>query len=296
MPLGGKGIDRMNARVASLLLTLASLLVAAVPGSAAGQQSVGVSTRAPTAGNSFYESFGVGWSFQRMGPGGGFFVRGPGLAPPPFGLGDPAAGAHLGFAQVGNGSRFSLNLFAAQGSSRSNSVQAASVVVPNGGQGFISDTSVRPFVIGWIPVVGQQAISPLHERLQRLASQPGNRLANEHVAAVESSSQGRAPSTSAPQQPALRLGTSSSAERGESSVAEIHRQRQAARAAFDDEIQNLIACGEGYQQQNQLGVAIIYYQQAASRAEGQHREEIQRRVAELKQLTRNIHQRSAARP
>ncbi len=137
-----------------LCLILAVALSASFVSTSRAQQ-VRVGTPFQQLNDSFYENFNIGWGFSRMRPNGsGFFFNGPGAAPPPFGGHDPNGDAQLGFGTRGrNGSGF-FNFSFGQGNSRSMSTTTPSVVVPNGYGGTISSLTQRPFVTGFIPVVG----------------------------------------------------------------------------------------------------------------------------------------------
>lgn len=115
-----------------------------------GQQT-NVSTPASGVGHSFYEHIGSSWGLR--GPG-WFFNFGGGGTTPQFGGYNPNAGANLGFGFNQGGLSGGFNFYASQGSTRSAFSGSPSVTVMNGAQGFISDTSLSPFVIGFIPVVG----------------------------------------------------------------------------------------------------------------------------------------------
>ena len=130
-------------------------------------QQVTVGTPFNTAGSSYYEQFGVQWGLR----GNGWFARFGGPVAPPFGGFDPNAGASFGFG----GRNGFLNFSAAQGSSTTFGSQTPILTLPNGGTGFIADQSMRPFVTGIIPVVGDGPPvvpfrSVLDERLSRLSA------------------------------------------------------------------------------------------------------------------------------
>lgn len=78
------------------------------------------------------------------------------LAVPQFGGFDPSAGASIGFAILSDIEAFFF-VNAAQGSRRSNLLQAPKVTLFNGQQAFVSDQSQSPFVVSVIPVVGDFA-------------------------------------------------------------------------------------------------------------------------------------------
>jgi len=78
------------------------------------------------------------------------------LAVPQFGGFDASAGASLGFAVLSDIEAFFF-INAAQGDSRTNILQAPKVTLFNGQTAYVQDTSMSPFVMGLIPVVGDFA-------------------------------------------------------------------------------------------------------------------------------------------
>lgn len=76
------------------------------------------------------------------------------LATAPFG--NPQQVANFGFAILSEIEAYFL-IEAAQGDSRTNTLNAPKVTLYNGQQAFVADASSRPFVIGVIPVVGEFA-------------------------------------------------------------------------------------------------------------------------------------------
>jgi general secretion pathway protein D len=77
---------------------------------------------------------------------------------PPFGNPDLAAGSQIGLAILSDLELFFF-LQAAQGNSRQNILQAPKVTMFDGQIGTINDSAVRPFVIGFDPVVGDFAVA-----------------------------------------------------------------------------------------------------------------------------------------
>jgi hypothetical protein len=136
-------------------------VLAAICLSSVEAQQVKVSTPFQQINDGFYENFNIGWGFSRRRPNGsGFFFNGPGGAPPAFGGYDPNSDGHLGFGTAGrNGSGF-FNFSFGQGNSRSMVSTTPSVVVPNGYGGTITSVNQRPFVTGFIPVVGGLPATP----------------------------------------------------------------------------------------------------------------------------------------
>ena len=263
-----------------------SLVMLAV-GHAAAQQAV-VSTPLNRVNDSFFERIGVGFNFSI--PNGGnppivFRQGGAAAAIPAFGGFDPNAGANLGVGIRGNGFNANFNISAAQGSSRSFSSVTPSVTVPNGGTGFISDGSQRPFVTGLIPVVGgynvprpyfpsvqPHTINPLRAKIQQYYEQQAKRTVGdaERLAGAMLPRAELSPTDKM----SLKLGASraSSAGYGDLSVAEIKRNKAVLDAAETDaknqEILALIERARGAEAAGKLGAAKIYYRQAATRATG----------------------------
>ncbi|MDX1961614.1 MAG: hypothetical protein SFX18_00585 [Pirellulales bacterium] len=170
--------------------------------------------------DNFHEQVGVGWNFGLNTPppvgfnndGGPGAIVGLGLNGQPqqginFGFGGPnppgvpipgnpaAPVGQLGWQVQGNGFRAGFNVFAGQGSSRSNVSQTPMITTLNGYPGYFSATTQRPFVTSVIPVVGGygsgfvqpvvvypsgqipwptgggQAVSPIAAKLERLRAE-----------------------------------------------------------------------------------------------------------------------------
>ena len=165
-----------------LLLTTASISVLLGFASSGDAQQVYTTVPLVNTRDSFYESFGTDWGFSHRGRNGYFFFNrgGANTAIPAFGGYDPNAVARFGFGSRGRNGSFYFNGWAGQGSSRTITSAAPSLMLQNGGSGFVQDISVRPFVTGLIPVVGDGAVSPVEERLERLRQEaalvnPGSR-------------------------------------------------------------------------------------------------------------------------
>lgn len=80
-----------------------------------------------------------------------------GTTVPSFGGFDPGAGSTIGVAILSDIEMF-LFLQAAQGNTRSNVLQAPKVTMFDGQFGTINDTTTRPFVLGYQPIVGDFAV------------------------------------------------------------------------------------------------------------------------------------------
>ncbi len=139
-------------------------------------QQATYATPLTSTNDSFFESFGVNWGFERSTPRGGAFFRfgTPNGAIAPFGGFTSQAGGRLGFGIRGAGGSSFFNFSAAQGSQRSVTSTTPSVTMMNGTLGSIQNATVRPFVTGVTPVVRGRVTSPVLERLERLKyEQPG---------------------------------------------------------------------------------------------------------------------------
>jgi hypothetical protein len=261
-------------------------------------QQTTVGTAMNNVGDSFFEGIGVG--FNARGPNWFFTNGGSGGAIPQFGGFDPNAGATLGFGFRGPGFSGSMNIGAAQGSTRGMSSTAGSVTVPNGGMGSISDLTLVPFVTSVVPVVGgavDQSI-PHFGMIGPSNSIPKSSLFDERIARLKggetptpissgSSSNGGAASggqsnssiSSAdtakdPQTQLLASAQQSSAgQSGGGSIAEIRRKQAAEDAKLNQEIQSLFDQARAAKAAGKTGVAKIYYEQAARRATGAQKEE-----------------------
>ena len=214
------------------------------------------------------------------------FFNYPGLnsAVPFFGGWDPATDARFGFAGRKGNTRFGFNMALQQGSSRTMIGSAPSVMVPNGGSGSISSTTLRPFVTGWIPVVGQQFRPPL-----RLPPAWQSRTAELSRSSSRPKEVDDAPLRISTRQPRTNSSITT-ATQGEESVAAIRRNQLLEDQARLQEVEELVERARGAEQAGKLGVARIYYQQAANRSTGElktllleREQELKRRKAALQQ-------------
>jgi hypothetical protein len=246
-----------------------------------------------------------------MGPRGGWtFSTGPAnTALPPFGGFDPATQAQFGVGGRAGGINFNFNMFGAEGSTRTNTVTAPTLVIPNGGTGAIFDGSVRPFVMGVVPVVGDGIIngaprmppmaptyvSPLQDRLQRLkqGETPRSRPAVARSASDDPEPRSVARNDDSPlvlnggkrsESAALSKSAAagdSSANHGDVSVAEIRRQQAQTDNATDQEIAVRLEKARSYEEAGKFGIAKIYYQQAAARATGNLKKRLLEKIQTL---------------
>lgn len=261
-------------------MLLASWIVMAVSvgrtDMALGQQ-VTLGTPMQRLNDSFYESFGFNWGFRSNRPGGLFFHNGgAGQAVPPFGNFNPNSQAGFGFG--GNGWHFGFS--GGAGSSRSIISETPYVTVPNGGFGYVGNQSLRPFVTGVVPVVGDGSRTMLDERLRRLAEEGSQDARNYRGKDIQGA-------VAASNDDPMSLGpqTPSSAEQSELSVAEIRRRQQAAEAAMSAEIDQLVARARSAEADGKRAVARIYLEQAARRASGEQRQTLLEKIAELRRTS-----------
>jgi len=236
-------------------------------------QLIHLETPIQTTDHSFYESTGVGWSFQK----GNFRFDWPGgNALPQFGGFDPNEAANLGFGVNGRGGRFRLNLTMAQGSSTTRTTASPSLVIPNGGFGFLNNTINRPFVTSFVPVVNDgffvPTTSPIQARLARLASEPLPPVSTPRRKKIAS-------------QRSNRIETPSSAEFGDISVEEIRRQVRRRKAVesqqLADKVRKLIAHARNCESQGKWGAARDFYRSAIRQSTEETREKIQEQLSRV---------------
>lgn len=258
-------------------------------------QAQQVNLQAPlvTATDSFSERFGVGFGFRF--PGGFFNQNSFGVAQPPFA--DPGAvnsGANFGFSLGKGPYRANFNFAAGQGSRRSLVSQTPSVTVQNGGSGAIFDGTVRPFVTGVIPVVGgiSGRVPPTgYAATRQYATPSGPTLYDRYQNYMAQKAAGTLPDTApnlseaAKREIEMASGLTSTAGHGDISVADIKRNRELARIAEEEaverEVAALLAKAEGARSARKFGLAKVYYQQAAARAEEPLKAKIKAQIAGL---------------
>jgi hypothetical protein len=258
----------------STAVAIAAVLAGAAAPAAGQQANVGIGY--PAVGTSYYESVAVQWGLR----GNGWFFNFGGPPPVPmFGGYDPGAGANFGFS----GPRGYFNLTAAQGSSRSLVGTAPSVTVMNGGTGYFSDSVVRPFVTGFVPVVGAAGPGPtmLDERLSRL--QAGEQPPSRPTPQGQANAAGKAPAARF-----VRTAASSTAERGDLSVAQIKAEQAAKRAeqqaAVQAQVDDLLEKAHAAEEAGKLGAAQLLLKSAARRAGHLQQAKIAAEIDRLQQL------------
>ena len=224
---------------------------------------------------------------------------------PPVGGHDPAADANIGFGLLGSEGAALFNFIGGQGNNRSHVSQVPTVVIPSGGTGSFIDTSQTPFVTGLIPVVGHApalpyypvsratTYYPLHDRINRYRQQQHEvqqrRQRGEAAPADKAAMVAAGVDLKKEDKLALNLIASrgSTAGHGDLSVAEIKRRRKASEAtaerAASGEILALIERGRGAEEAGKASVAVIYYRQAASRADGELKQELAEKIKQLQE-------------
>jgi len=232
-----------------------------------------------------------------------------------------------GFSErLGPGIRFDLggpspslriNWGAGQNSTRSLVSQTPSLTVTDGYPGYFAHGSVRPFVVGFTPVVGSapwtypqfgwgnsptayaapnyQATSPVAERWNRLQTEPPTQGARSGVRqgspTLDLERAGITPE-SARSPTILGLSNSgssnsglsnsgSSAERPDISVSEILRQRQIATSPKPAEYAKRLQRAENAEKLGKLRLAANYYRIARKHATDAQRRWLDQRIGDL---------------
>lgn len=221
--------------------------------------------------NSFYERFETGFSYRN----GNFsFLWNP-QAIPPFGGYDPSADANLGYSFRGpGGGRFNLGLTMSQGSSRSSSATSPSMTIPNGGMGGLINATFQPFVTGYIPVIGgggQPKTSVATEVLQALNAGETMESLLRKYGTDRSSTSTRLQAMTVEVADEERSVTST-AERGDLSVAEIQRQHARSDRLDEEkrvaEYRDLMQRGQSGESEGNLTLARFAYRTAIRKSEG----------------------------
>jgi hypothetical protein len=260
------------------------------------------------ASNGFFENNGVNFGFNipaplptngqsavvglnpfgGVNPGGiNFGQGGAGGVAPGVGGFNPADANTFGFTINSGLGAFNFGITASQGSDSFVGSQSASVTVMDGGTGFISDASLRPFVTSVTPVVGgfagasqpqfmipgpAPAVAPfgssaLGERLHRLGEKPGPREKSPAGSAIQvEDAVAEVPQDSFARE--LATARQSTAGQPAAGVAEIRAQQAAVDEAANAELRGILAQAEEAMNLGKPNVAKIYYQQLARRATG----------------------------
>ena len=168
-----------------------------------------------SGGQNFVSATNVNFGLQFTSPDSVMFFRsgGPstGLAAPAFGGLGPGGGWSLGVGGANGGWSWNLGIHGVQGSSRQSTSVTPMLTLADGGFGFINNSIQRPFVTGFVPVVGDwpsfdaevrqlqqraftqrfyQALSVLNAQ-QRADEEAEERLYQEHQQRLQSRQQSR---------------------------------------------------------------------------------------------------------
>jgi len=304
----------MRARHTTLAVgVLVSLLACAVP-SQAQQATIGTPFR--TLHDSFFENSSISWSGNYRGV--TFSYGGAALAVPPFGSPQNTAGLTTNFAFVGKDGQINFGLNFSQGNNQALTTQTPSVTIMNGQTGYVSDTSLTPFVISAIPVVGAFPVSPqplqpisgndpnaIDPRIQALLQAHADAKAQaEAQAGVQPQIGGPIPPPPHEQRPnnvaaqqnmkpmnvhdpgevaeqRLVAAQESSAGRPALSVAEAKRLHQQEQVAANGEMAALMERARALEEDGKPNVAKIYYQRIAAHATGELQQKARARLYEL---------------
>jgi hypothetical protein len=275
--------------VRSPLCLLVVAALAALAPQRASAQNVTVATPFHGAGDSFYERFGTSWSMR--GP--NFFASfGGGNAAPPFGGYTPNAGLQGGFSFGGGPFSGGLNFSAAQGASRSITSTTPMLTTLNGYPGFFTDSVQRPFVTGFVPIVGPGAVGyaplvsgvPVQPQLSPLASTLPwqEKLAGQ---ALQLPSRAKAVDEEEPL-PVSPAGSGANSDRNgridplPPTRAERERQKATEDAARNNAARTYYEKGLAASENGKPGVAKIYFEMAAKRATGPLKETIEERMSQ----------------
>lgn len=277
-------------RLAARCLTAAGLCVSGAA-LAYGQHQPQATVTVPfnQAGSGFSEQIGTNWGFN---VGNHFFFNFNGGAPaPPFGGFVPGAGLQTGLGIVNGPGGFNghFNLTAGQGAQTSLVGQSITTTMPSAVPASLADTSQAPFVLGAVPVVGDQSTSPLAERIERMKEGGGYgpREGRQRSAAAEQSAA----------DPGSNLGTggggaavpsggpSTATQPPAGSVAQLAALRAAAEQTREQvqqqELEAIVAKAREAEAAGKSGQARIYYRQAAARAASPLKEQLLDRAAHL---------------
>lgn len=298
-----------------LFLVLAvGVVLFGAPGEARTQQAT-IGTPAVGLQEGFFERMGTQWGVQ--GRNWFFQFGGAQQAVPQFGGFQPDAGLSGGFGFGGRDFSGNFNFFGGQGNTRSNTMGTPIVTTMNGAPAYVADTSISPFVIGIIPVVGGGG-APIIGGIPGFARAPGLPAPPMMVPAGPSRVQrfiqegaplepmhgprpdpgpmpglgpaqaGLAPlvGVPVPADPSARK----LAEARESSAGQAVMSVAAARAAREAEQQSAAGRdarawferGLGAEEAGKPNVAVIYYRMAADRADGDLKQQALARLAAIK--------------
>ena len=212
-------------------------------------------------------------------------------------IGTPTTEASSGF-QAGGG--FSLNgslggipfgLSGGQSSARGITSQSPWLTISNGGSGAIIDVVQRPFVIGYVPVVGgfhatypamytspaqmPSLTYPLHQKIQQLASQTDSSL-------LTRDSQRRVDTGERQDRDQPSHVVSSTATQPDIGVKAIRRRQAALAAANQAAIAEFVAKAEQAEQNGNFSKAIRWINEARRSSLGRRRRQFELQLREMR--------------
>jgi hypothetical protein len=266
-------------------------------------QQVTIGTPFHTLHDSFFENSGVSWSGHYGGI--TFSYGGAALAVPPFGTPQNNAGLSTNFAFAGKDGQINFGINYGQGNNQSLTTQTPSVTIMNGQTGYVSDSSLTPFVISTIPVVGAFPVSP--QPLPPLSGIDPSPIDPRVQAMLQAQAGGPIPPQPRPNNPApqnmklmnmpdanaaiadageaagerLNAAQESTAGRPAMSVAEAKRLHQQEQAAANGEMAALMERARALEEDGKPNVAKVYYQQIAKHASGELQQRARNRLHEL---------------
>jgi len=299
----------------------AVLLIFSMAGGEISAQQATIATPYRNVSNSFYEHNNVSWSGNWGGA--SFQFGNSSLANPQFGGYKAGSGLATNFAINSGKLNVNFHLNFDQGATTNIVSQTPSVTVMNGQTGYMSDTSITPFVIGQIPVVGRgpiianmpgvpgslPGVNPLfgalgdappawgnphvQQMLQQVArpsdsddddTAPGNGVPAPAAAKARAARNAPVP-VAAPAGPAAQLfaAQASSAGRAAPSIAEARRIYEKEKAANDGDLTALLERAQAAEEDGKPGVAKIYYQMVFKRATGELKAQAQEHLDALRQ-------------
>jgi hypothetical protein len=197
------------------------------------------------------------------------------MAPPPFGNHDPNSDARFGYGTSGNGGAFNFNFVAGQGSNRTNTATIPSVVVYNGQNASVSDTSQRPFVTGIIPVVNDRRV--MLENLQRAKAEYS---AKQALLDVEQQREDQL----AKDQERARLSASDERKRTIDAPLILSDDVQTpppVKSTRAEEVRRLVGKAEQLERDGKTTAAVIYYREAARKATGAQLGRLRAKIRQL---------------
>jgi hypothetical protein len=277
-------------------------------------QQVTIQTPYRNMQDSFFENSSINWSGNYRGV--TFSYGGGALALPPFGSPNLSAGLSTNFAILNKYGQINFNTNFSQGYQQSAVTQTPSVTIMNGQTGYVSDSTLTPFVMGAIPVVGSFPVGPqqlpqfsginpgaIDPRIQAMMQAQADSQAH---AAGQGQAGGPVPPqpNDAPPRQDMRLNLApdpvpapedpgaaaqerlngaqeSTAGRPALSVAEAKRLHQQEQAAANGELAALMERARALEDDGKPNVAKIYYQQVARRATGDLQQQARTRLYEL---------------